>query len=48
MCEMRCAIGPRANNDTFYIIYSCPLFFARGWGIIKLLIQINTLQLIYY
>lgn len=39
-------IAARANSDTFRIIYSCLLFFAGRWGIIKLLIQINTLQLI--
>lgn len=36
------------NCDSFCIIYSRPLFFDRRWGIIKLLIQINTLQFIYY
>ena len=43
---MLCHMLVRANNDTFSIIYSRPLFFAGRWGIIKLLIQINTLQLI--
>lgn len=46
MSELRFPTPARANNDTFRIIYSRPLFFSRGWGIIKLLIQINTLQLI--
>jgi ribosomal protein S27E len=43
-----CYMPAWVDCDNFYIIYSRPLFFPRCWGIIKLLIQINTLQFIYY
>ncbi|WP_139178111.1 MULTISPECIES: hypothetical protein [unclassified Janthinobacterium] len=45
--EWVCYMPTWGNYDSFYIIYSRPLFFVRRWGIIKLLIQINTLQFIH-
>jgi hypothetical protein len=44
--EWLCNMPAWGNYDSFCTIYSRPLFFAGRWGIIKILIQINTLQLI--